>query len=100
MVFVFIMTIAFALVAIGVLVYAQSSSLLIYDEIKHTKAYYAAEAGLQRGIYEASVLGLIGARPDFSVPSQGINISYLITVNVDGTKTVTSNVDQVSSIQP
>lgn len=94
------MVIVFSIIGTGVLLYTTSIAELSYHQVRKAKAYYAAEAGLQRGLFEAN-RGMIGGPFNWGLSMGGetISISYTITDNHDRTKTVTSSVSNIEMIK-
>ena len=100
LVFVLVMMIIFGLVGAGILFYAQGSIAIGYKDIHKVKAYYVAEAGLQRGVYDAN-RGITGTPPplQISVGKQWVSVEYTITPNPDGTTKIKANVPNINNIK-
>ncbi len=104
------MILIFTIIASGVMLYSRSSTEASYREMRKTKAYYAAEAALQRALYAVYSGAADGTYPfqisvggqwigNPSVPdNQKIPLTYTITTNADGTKTVSASVANISRI--
>lgn len=95
---VMVMILLFTIVGGGVMLYSRSSTEVGYREVRKTKAYYAAEAGLQRGLY-AAYAGQGDGTLQISVGAQWVTVNYTITTNPDGTKTVSASVSNMSNIR-
>ena len=100
LVIVIIMAILFSILAVGVLFYARSSTEAAHYEVRKIKAYYTSEAALQRANY-AVIIGTADGIYNWqiSVGDQWIPVTYTITTNPDGTKTVTASTPNVSDIR-
>ncbi|GEM_PF-5919618 len=109
---VMVMILLFTIVGGGVMLYSRSSTEVGYREVRKAKAYYAAEAGLQRGLYAVYAGTADGDYPSWRIsvgeqwvgddPSASpdpIPMSYRILTNPDGTRTVTCTVSNMSSIR-
>lgn len=100
MVVVIIMAILFAIVGGSVLIYTRTSIEIGHRQVRKIKAYYAAEAGLCRGVYEANA-GKTGGPYNWQISDgqQEISSAYTITDGGSGTTTVTSKVSSLSNLK-
>lgn len=108
---VMMMILLFTIVGGGVMLYSRSSTEVAYREVRKVKAYYAAEAGLQRG-FSAVYSGVAdGTYPwQISVGEQWVGddpnadpdpipMTYTISTDANGTRTVTCTVSNISNIR-
>ncbi len=94
------MTLLFALIGGAVLFYSRSNTELGYRQVRKVKAYYAAEAGLQFGSFQANNGWLDGSYPySISVGGEPIDMQFSIQTNADDTKTVTVTVPDIDDIR-
>ena len=102
-----IMSLLFAVVSAGILTYTRGSTELAYREARKTKAYYAAEAALQRAIYEVNSgvtngtftwWGRMGSH--FTVGGQILDLRWTITDIGGGQKQIQAEVvDAIDTIK-
>ena len=97
---VMVMILLFTIVGGGVMLYSRSSTEVGYREVRKAKAYYAAEAGLQRGLYAVYSGTADGNYAwQISVGEQWVPVNYTLTTNGDGTRTVSAAVSNMSNIR-
>lgn len=97
---VMVMILLFTIVGGGVMLYSRSSTEVGYRGVRKTKAYYAAEAGLQRGLYAVYSGAADGTYAwQVSVGAQWVPVNYTVTTNADGTKTASASVPNISNIR-